>query len=404
MDIWAKEYGYYVYELYARFLQSFGTTVFGIDENDLKPVPSGLRAEEYRSLAAEYENIITQRGYEIPAERKRQLEMAIKSVLNSWNSEEAKVYRLTHGIPESIGPGGIILQRMVYGNLNDNSGSFVLFTRNPLTGEKGVYIEYGRKTVGIDLVSGRVTPIPLEKSGIPEKLIWELTLYAEIIEEEFGYVQDIEGVIENGKIWILQTRDAKLSPEAEAKVLVEMVEEGILTKEEALRRANLNELEEKLIRPGIAPDVAEKPIGEGLGASSGAMYGVVALSEEKAKEYKNRGMPVILVKEEVYPAGDLKAMEIVDGIVTCVGGITSHGAIVARDIGVPAVVGVKELKIDKERHIVEVQGKEIREGEYITIDGTNGFIYYGKLPLKEPAGINPDFEKLRRWEEELIRR
>ena len=398
VEIFAQRCGErFAYETYARFLRSFGTVVFGIDGELFEPLLLHQDAEYYKGLVERYKRVIKAQGYAIPEDPYTQLQMAIKAVKRSWESEVAKKYRAENGIPDDLGMA-VIIQEMRFGNLNEDSGSFVLFTRHPVTGEKGVYIEYVPQSQGEDLVEGRVNPIPIEESGLRPEVIEELEEIAVKIEEEFGYVQDIEGVIEDGKIWILQTRDAKLSPEAKAKVLVEMVEEGLLTKEEALERVELEGLEAELTRPRIASEMDEEPIGKGLGASSGAVVGVVALSEEKIKEYKEQELPVILIKEAIYPASDWDVMGEIDGLVTHVGGILSHGAVQARIMGIPAVVGV-DMKI--EEGMIRIGDLEIKEGEYVTIDGTSGVIYRGKLPLKEPDGVNPYLEILKEWEEEL---
>lgn len=254
----------FAYETYARFLHSFGTGVFRVDKEEFGNIPDNLNDQTAKELAERYEEIIRKHGYEVPQDPYKQLKMAIKVVEDSWNSEEAKKYREENGIPDDLGTG-VIIQEMKFGNLDENSGSFVLFTRDPITGEKGLFIEYAPQRQGEDLVSGSINPVPIEESGLSQKIIDDIKEYAEEIEKGFKYPQDIEGVIEDGKVWILQTRDAKLDPEAEIKAVIDMVEEGIITKERALMRINLEELEDRLSHMQITPGIDVNPLAEGLG-------------------------------------------------------------------------------------------------------------------------------------------
>jgi phosphohistidine swiveling domain-containing protein len=396
----AEKYGArFAYETYARFLRSFGTGVFGIDKEEFGNIPDDLSDQTAKELAKRYEKIIKKYGYKVPQDPYKQLEMAIKAVEDSWDSEQAKKYRKENGIPDDLGMA-VIIQEMKFGNLNENSGSFVLFTRDPITGEKGLFIEYAPQRQGEDLVSGSINPVPIEESGLSEKVINEIKEYAEKIEKEFKYAQDIEGVIEDGKVWILQTRDAKLSPEAEIKALVDMVEEGILTKEEALMRINLEELEDRLSHMQIAPETEANPIAKGLGASSGAVGGVIAFDLEDIEKYKNQNLPVILVKKEFYPYVHLEELMFSDGLVTQIGGRLSHGAIQGRIHEKPTIVGAN-IEVDRENKTVTIGGKLCKAGDYITIDGTNGNVYDGKIELIKPEEVNPYLEILKEWYQEV---
>lgn len=397
VELLAQKYGRrFAYEAYASFLRSFGVGVFGINEKSFGSIPSNLDEEGALGIVGRYKTLIRESGFEIPQDPAKQLEMAIKAVEESWNSQRANTYRFYQDITDDTGMK-VIIEKMKFGNLNENSGSFVLFTRHPVTGEKGLYVEYAQRSQGDELVGGWVNPVPLEESGLEQDIIDEIKLYAERIENEFGYVQDIEGVVEDGKVWIVQTRDARLSPEAEVKALVDLVEEGVITKEEALLRAgDLGELEKRLSHTRIDPSTAERPIAEGLGASSGAIVGVIALTKEKAEEYKSQGLSVILIREEVSPS-DLGMMRMADGLLTHIGGMLSHAAILGRGIDLPTIAGCEAIEIDALGGAVAIAGSTFKEGDYITIDGTNGRVYAGRIPLVTPPETNPYLEIIRGW-------
>ncbi|MDP8216147.1 MAG: PEP/pyruvate-binding domain-containing protein [Candidatus Kaelpia imicola] len=401
VELLAEKYGEeFAYQTYACFLCSFAVSVFSIDEDLFDNISADLGQDNILEVVESYKTLIEEQGFEIPQDPYSQLEMAIASVDRSWSSEQANLYRFYQGVVDDRG-AKVVIQEMKFGNLNENSGSFVLFTRHPVTSEEGLYVEYAPQSQGDELVGGAINPISLEDSGLSPEVIAEIKHYAELIEQEFGYVQDIEGVVEDGKVWITQTRDARLSPEAEVKVLVDLVNEEVISKEEALLRAgDLEELEERLSCTRIDPSTAERPIAEGLGASSGAVVGVIALTKERAQEYKDQGLSVILIREEVSPS-DLEMMRRADGLFTHIGGMLSHAAILGRLIDLPTITGSEAVEIDIINNTVTIADRVFKEGDYITIDGTNGRVYVGEIPLVEPEEVNPYLEIIRDWSKEI---
>lgn len=393
----------FAYRAYAGFLKSFGIVVFGLDEQKFKDIEDScnLTNAGYKELATRYAEMIKSSGYEIPKALYDQLDMAVNAVLRSWNSDAARKYRLENNISEYPGMA-VIIQEMKFGNLNEKSGSFVLFTREPMTGEKKLVIEYAPQVQGDALVGGRINPVPIEESGLEPKIIEEIKDYAQKIEQEFGDMQDIEGVVEDGKVWILQTRSAKRSPEAAVRVAVEMVNEGLITKEKLFTRIDMKQLKEDLSHFQIDPQVKVNPIGKGEGVYSGATWGAIALTLDKLKELEHAGIPAIWIKEEGYPQ-DYEGMILAEGLVVCKGNsVLSHAVNLGRNAKKPTIVGAAGLIIDKESRTVVIGGKTYKEGDLITIDGTTGNIYEGQLSLIKPQEVsNNYFQILIQWYKEI---
>ncbi|MEM2562044.1 MAG: pyruvate, phosphate dikinase [Candidatus Bathyarchaeia archaeon] len=404
------------YDAYRRFLQMFGKIVLGINEklfNDAFEEVKGkynaksdaeLPAEGMKEAVRRFRYIIKREYGEVIDDPWRQLEMAIKAVFKSWNSPRAVFYRKVHNITPDIASGtAVIIVAMVFGNVGENSGTGVIFTRNPATGENELYGEFLETSQGEDVVAGIRTPKPIsELKKINPKLYEELYNGSKLLEMVKKEVQDIEFTIECGKLYFLQTRNAKLGPIARIKTVVDMVKEGILSKEEALLRVAPDHITQ-LLFPRIDPSVKTSPIATGLASSPGAVSGMVVFSADDAVEWSKKGMKVILVREETKP-DDVHGMYASLGILTSRGGITSHAAVVARAIGKPCVVGCEDILVDYSRKMFTVKGKNVtvKEGDYITIDGFSGNVYLGVLPTIEPQ-IIPELKELLSWANEVKR-
>lgn len=387
---------------YRRLLQMFGKTVLSIntteeildeykkhvgkkldielDENDLEKIIE-LLEEEY-----------VKNNKTLPQEPLKQLEMAIETVFNSWNNERAKEYRRIYNIPEDWGTA-VNVQAMVFGNLNDRSATGVAFTRNPSTGEKVFYGEYLVNAQGEDVVAGIRTPSSISemKEKMPETYE-QLCKISEKLEKHYKDMQDMEFTIENGKLYMLQTRNGKRTPQAAVKIAVDMYKEGIITKEEAVMRVSTYEVE-KLLHPQIDPSYKEKPIAKGLNASPGAAIGKVVFDSKLAAELGDKGEKVILVRPETNP-DDIAGIARAQGVLTARGGMTSHAAVVARGMGKPAVVGAEEININLKEKYFSVGNITVKEMDVISIDGSTGYVYLGEAKLLPPMLSKELFELL----------
>ncbi|HHP50484.1 MAG TPA: pyruvate, phosphate dikinase, partial [Moorella mulderi] len=329
-----------------------------------------------------------------------QLWRAIKAVFDSWNNPRAVVYRKVHKIPDDLGTA-VNVQAMVFGNLGSTSASGVAFTRNPSTGEKGLFGEYLLNSQGEDVVAGIRNPQPIShlKEEMPE-VYRHFEQVCELLEKHFRDTQDIEFTIERGKLYILQTRTGKRTAAAAVKIAVDMVNEGLITKEEALLRVDVNQLSQLLYRR-IDPEASPEPLAKGLPASPGAATGQVVLDADEAERLGLAGKKVILVRPETTP-DDIHGVVQAQGILTARGGMTSHAAVVARSMGKPAVTGCEAIKIDLESKRLLINGLEVKEGEVITIDGSTGNVYLGEVPLVEPLLIG-EFKTLLEWADSFRR-
>jgi len=343
-----------------------------------------LAAEDLEELAFTYLRHLEARGTPFPMDPWAQLKGAVEAVFRSWQNPRARTYRRIYGIPEDLGTA-VVVQAMVFGNLGEDSGTGVGFTRNPATGERGLYGEYLRNAQGEDVVAGIRTPEPLDhlKAYAPE-LYRELLGVAELLERHFRDMQDFEFTVEGGRLYLLQTRSGKRTAQAAVRIAVEMAEEGLITREEAVLRVEANALP-GLLRPAVDREKAPRPLLKGLPASPGAAVGHAVFSNEAAERYNAGGLPTILVRPETTPE-DITGMYLSKGILTARGGLTSHAAVVARGLGVPAVVGAEALKVYPEEGRALVEGVEIREGDLLTLDGATGEVYLGAVPLVEAAG------------------
>ena len=323
-----------------------------------------------------------------------QINSAINRIFKSWDNLRAVEYRRINKIPPTLGTAAII-QAMVYGNRDERSGTGVVFSRNPSTGKKGIFGEYIVKAQGEELVSGVRTPKPISilKSTMPE-VYAELEKVANKLESHFCDMQDIEFTVESGKLYILQTRTGKRSGHAAVKISVDMVAENLITREEAITRVTVNDIQGLLHKQLKASDTYH-PLAKGLNAAPGAAGGRVVFDAIEALAQSKKGVKVILVRPETNP-DDIQGIAAADGVVTQKGGLTSHAAIVTRAMGKPCISGAEDINIDLVTRQFVVNGQVIKEGDAITIDGTAGSLYLGLLPV-EDVSISPELTELMGW-------
>jgi pyruvate, orthophosphate dikinase len=378
-------------DCYRRLIQMFGETVDGIPHESFNVDDSVERAREV------YER---DTGQGFPQDAREQLRRAINAVFDSWNSPRAQVYRRTYEIPNDIGTAVNVVQ-MVFGNKGEHSATGVAFTRNPRTGEQGVFGEYLVNAQGEDVVAGVRTPQPLEmlREELPEAFT-ELLETMGALERHYRDMQDIEFTVDDGRLYLLQTRTGKREMRAALKIAVDMSREGLISCEEAINRIEARRLDE-LLHPMLDPSAEFEVAARGLNASSGAASGKVVLDADAAEERGKAGESVILVRWETTP-DDIHGIIHSKGILTAHGGMTSHAAVVARGMGVPAVVGTDSLEIDGGKKTVRLGGHKLREGDVVTIDGGTGRVIVGEVPLVPPA-INEDLETILEWADELRR-
>ena len=402
----ARRYGEkFAYDTYRRFIQLFATIVLKIDKKPFDEAleeekrnegrdESSLSGEAMKRLASKYKSIV-ERSSKKPLEQDpyKQLFMAIGAIFESWWNKRAVEYRKIYNIPDSMGTA-VNIVAMVYGNLNERSGTGVAFTRDPSTGEKKIYAEVLMNAQGEDVVSGKRTPMPIEelRKKLPN-VYSELVSTCKKLEKYFKDMQDIEFTIEDGKFYMLQTRNGKRSPQAALRIAIDMVKEKLISEKDALLRISPDDLD-KLLHKQVDKRFANEPIATGLPASPGAASGKAVFDIEKAVEAKKKGESIILVRVETTP-DDIKGIAISDGILTSRGGMTSHAAVVTRGMGKPCIVG-SNIEISKENNSFTSNGFTIREGEEITIDGTDGKVYKGSIPLIEPK-LGKDINTILRW-------
>jgi len=397
----------FAYDSYRRFMQMFGNVVLGIEHDKFEYLLEELKkelkvkldteidCEGLKILVERYKKLIKKEtGKDFPQEPKVQLERAVDAVFNSWNTKRAITYRRINKIPDDLGTA-VNIQEMVFGNMGEDSGTGVGFTRNPSTGKKEYYGEYLLNAQGEDVVAGIRTPLPLSnlKNDLPE-IYGELIKIVTLLEKHYRDVQDYEFTIEEGKLYLLQTRTGKRTVQAALEIAVDMVEEGIITKEEAILRIEPNQLNQLLHRR-IDPNAKLEVIAKGLQASPGAAYGKVVFTADEAEELGKEGEKVILVRIETTP-DDIHGMVEAQGVLTSRGGMTSHAAVVARGMGKACVAGCSVLKINTEKEIISVNDLVIKKGEFITIDGGTGEVFLGKVPTIEPK-MSKEFETLLSW-------
>jgi pyruvate,orthophosphate dikinase len=378
-------------DCYRRLIQMFGETVDRIPHESFSVDDTVEHAREI------YER---ETGHGFPQDAREQLRRAIAAVFDSWNTPRAQTYRRTYGISDDLGTAVNIVQ-MVFGNRGEGSATGVCFTRDPSTGEQGVYGEYLVNAQGEDVVAGIRTPQPVAelRERMPEaydQLLETMTA----LERHYRDMQDIEFTVEEGRLYLLQTRTAKRTAAAALKCAVDMTAEGLIEREEAVARIDPTQLDQ-LLHPRLDPDAEFDVAAHGLNASPGAASGRIVLDADSAAERGKAGEAVILVRWETTP-DDIHGLIQAKGVLTAHGGMTSHAAVVARGMGKPCVAGCEDLDIDTGAKTVRIGGNQLREGDVITIDGGTGRVIVGEVPLVPPA-INEDFETILDWADELRR-
>jgi len=372
-------------DCYRRLIQMFGETVDGIPHERFSLDDTVEQAREI------YER---ETGQGFPQDAREQLRRAISAVFQSWNSPRAQVYRNMYGIPDDLGTAVNVVQ-MVFGNKGGGSATGVCFTRDPSTGEQGIYGEYLVNAQGEDVVAGVRTPQPLaELRGRMPEAYDQLLETMGALERHYRDVQDIEFTVEEGRLYLLQTRTAKRTAAAAIKAAVDMVAEGLIDRDEAVARIDPTQLDQ-LLHPRLDPAAEFEVAAQGLNASPGAACGRIVLDADSAEERGKAGESVILVRWETTP-DDIHGLIQAKGVLTAHGGMTSHAAVVARGMGKPCVAGCEDLEIDAGAKTVRIGGHQLSEGDPITIDGGTGRVIVGEVPLVPPA-INEDFETILEW-------
>jgi pyruvate,orthophosphate dikinase len=403
----------FAYDAYRRFIQMFGKIVLGIDPKKFDAafekqkekvgakLDTDLKSGDMKKVVEQFKQIVKKEtGGEFPADPLKQLELAINAVFRSWNTKRAREYRDYYKIPHDLGTAVNVVV-MVFGNMGADSGSGVAFTRDPATGERKLYGEFLFNAQGEDVVAGIRTPLKVVELGEKyPKLYKQLLDIAEKLERHYREMQDIEFTVEQGKLYMLQTRAGKRTAQAAVKIAVEMVDEELIKREEAVLRVEPSQVEH-LLHKQIDPKVKLKVIAKGLNASPGAAAGKAVFDAERAKELGSAGEAIILVRSETNP-DDVGGIIASRGVLTSKGGATSHAAVVTRGMGKPAVVGCEELKIDLEKKLFEANGVTIEEGDLITINGSTGDVILGEAPLIEPK-MTEEFKKLLSWADEFKR-
>ncbi|MEO0270448.1 MAG: pyruvate, phosphate dikinase [candidate division WOR-3 bacterium] len=405
----------FAYDSYRRFIMMFSDIVLGIDRKKFEEIieekkreknvkyDNELKAEDWKEVVESFKKLVKEeKKIDFPQDPYDQLWKAIIAVFESWNNKRAIEYRRIYKIPDDWGTACNV-QAMVFGNMGEDSGTGVAFSRNPSTGEKEVFGEFLFNAQGEDVVAGIRTPLPLSELKHRKPEIYnQLVEIFEKLERHYKDMQDMEFTVEKGKVYFLQTRVGKRTPRAQVKIAVSMVKEGIIDEKTALKRVSPEDLE-KLLHPQISPEFEKKnsAIAVGLPASPGAAVGKIYFTADDAMEMAEKGEPVILVRVETSP-DDIHGMVRAKGILTARGGMTSHAAVVARGMGKPCVVGCEALHVDEKGKFMEVNGKILREGDYISIDGNTGKVYEGKADLIEPE-IFPELEELLKFADKIRR-
>lgn len=409
----------FVYDAYRRFIMMFSDVSMDIskktfDDEILKSYKGkkgyvsdiDLNAEDWKIISEQFLAHVRQKsGRDFPSDPYEQLEMAIEAVFKSWNTDRAIVYRRTEKIPDELGTA-VNVQSMVYGNAGDDSGTGVAFTRDPSTGERAMFGEYLMNAQGEDVVAGIRTPVPISELQTQNTDVYHKFLdLSNILEKHYKDMQDLEFTIEHGKLFMLQCRVGKRTGLAAVQIAVDMVHEGLITKEEALNRITGSHVDQ-LLHPRIDPKALEgiKPLASGLAASPGAAVGLAVFDADTAAVKGVRGgagQSVILVRDETNP-DDVHGMLASQGVLTARGGKTSHAAVVARGFGIPCVAGAEEIRVNTEAKTMTVGEVVVREGDTITLDGSTGSVYIGSLPLIDPE-VSGAFEELMTWADKIRR-
>ncbi len=413
----------FAYDAYRRFIQMYSGVVLGLKHENFERELESMKeergyhydtevtADEWKSLIPKYKAIVREKtGRAFPDDPAEQLWGAVGAVFKSWMNERAIVYRKLNNIPEAWGTA-VNIQSMVFGNMGDDCATGVAFTRDPSTGAKVFFGEYLPNAQGEDVVAGIRTPRPINKAAAIDSehksleetqpaAYKELVRVYKTLEKHYRDMQDIEFTIERSKLWLLQTRNGKRTAPAAIKIAVDMVKEKLITSEEAVLRVEPSQLDQ-LLHPRIDPKAKVATVVKGLPASPGAAVGRIVFHAGDAEIWAKRGEPVILVRRQTSPE-DIGGFHVAQGILTSEGGMTSHAAVVARGMGKCCVVGAKDLKVREDQKKVIVGAREFAEGDWITVNGSTGEVYEGKVPTIEPQ-ISGDFEQLMRWADKFRR-
>jgi len=405
----------FAYDAYRRFITMFASVVLDVSKDHfehlltetkqrrgVKTDPE-LTADDWKALIPQYQQIVEREAKRaFPQDVFEQLDLAIGAVFDSWHSKRAIDYRQYNRIPDDWGTA-VSVVTMVFGNMGDDSGTGVAFTREPNTGAKELFGEYLRNAQGEDVVAGIRTPEKLSDLQRSQPEIYaQFVAIAHQLETHYRDMQDLEFTVERGKLYMLQTRGGKRSAEAAVKIALDLVREGLLTKEEAIARVDPRQLEQ-LFFARIDPHEKYDKAGTGLNASPGAATGMVVFDADTAAERGKKGEPIILVRTETAP-DDMHGMIASKGVVTSKGGATSHAAVVARGMGLPCVCGLEALVINHRKKVATIAGRELHEGDWITIDGTTGQVLFGKLQLIPPPSEPPPWlAEFLGWADQIMR-
>jgi len=401
------------YDSYRRLIQMYGEVVNGIDAHRFEEALTALKqargvahdvdldAGDLEELVSTFKDIYVEETRDVfPEDPRAQLTHAVNAVFDSWDNPRAQVYRRANGIPDDLGTAVNVVE-MVFGNKGQNSGTGVTFTRDPATGERGLWGEFLPNAQGEDVVAGIRTPEPIDRMRDRMPAAFDqLVETMGRLEEHYRDVQDIEFTVDDGKLYLLQTRSAKRTAAAALKSARDMVEEGLIGREDAVARIDPGQLDQ-LLHPRIDPRAEFEVAARGLNASPGAASGQIVLDADTAEEQGRAGADVILVRWETTP-DDIHGLIQASGILTAHGGMTSHAAVVARGMGKPCVAGCEELAIDEQAATVRIGRHELREGEVITIDGSTGDVIVGEVELVPPQ-INDDLDTLLSWADDFRR-
>ena len=415
----------FAYDSYRRFIQMYSNVVLGLEHHMFEEIlemhkeeqdlflDTELKSADWKAIIVRYKKAVEDAlGKPFPQSPNEQLWGAISAVFGSWRNDRAETYRRLHNIPESWGTA-VNVQAMVFGNMGETSATGVAFTRDPSTGENAYYGEFLINAQGEDVVAGIRTPqtltrrareaigedAPSMEEALPQAYA-EITKIFDTLENHYRDMQDIEFTIQEGKLWMLQTRNGKRTANAALKIAVEMCEAGLITKEEAVLRVEAESLDQ-LLHPSLDPDAPRDLLLSGLPASPGAASGEVVFSSDEAERLAQEGHSVILVRVETSPE-DIHGMHAASAIVTARGGMTSHAAVVARGMGRPCVCGAGDLKIDSGAEQFSVGGRVVKKGDRITVDGAEGKVFLGAVATRQPV-LSGDFATLMGWADKVRR-
>ena len=402
----------FAWDSYRRFVQMFGDVVLNIHYTHFSRAElaflgdrkmEDLGAPELEVLTGQLKQVLEEQGHAFPQDPREQLALAISAVFRSYNSHRARYYRRTQGIPDNTGTA-VNVQAMVFGNRGEGSGTGVAFTRDPKTGRDGIFGEWLPDAQGEDVVAGIRTPLPLNEGSDRDGATLERTMpdvYTELLrvkdllEGHYTDMQDIEFTIEDGKLFLLQTRRGKRTGQAAVQIVIDLERDGVIDRREALTRVDPRELE-MVLRPVIAPNATRTVIAKGLDASPGAACGRVVFESSDVKEHHDRDEPTILVRVETSPE-DIQGMTLAEGILTARGGQTSHAAVVARGMGKPCVVGCSGIQVDTRRELFYAGDFVVRKGDWVTLDGATGEVMKGQVEMLAPQTDSGSMSTLLEW-------